>query len=263
MKIAFWSNVHGQVATTSNMLAVAIYSCIKNNRKIALLESHYKFNNLEAPLLGTIEQREFYMDTGIDALLRDSKSGMLTESVILDDAISLLDKQCSLYLGTTKTDRKVYETDMIENISQILTQIDECHEFTFIDVASGYNPLSTYILQQADLIVVNLCQNEYVLTDIFREWVYKNKSIYLIGRYDENSSLNKKNVCHRFKILKNEIGTIEYNVEFMDSVNRGEVIDFILKNVDISWYNNNFSFIQSLDAVVTMIEQKGGVYNYI
>lgn len=257
MKIAFWGNLHGQVATTSNMLAIAIYSCIKKNREIALLQSHYSLNNLEFPLLGPIEKDGVYEDTGIDALLRDSKSGLL--DMIKDDAISLLDKRCSLYMGTTKTSQEVYEKDMLENIGQILTQVDKAHDITFIDVASGHGILSNLILQQADIIAVNLCQNEYVLKEFFKTWEYRNKSIYVIGRYDMNSMLNKKNLCRMYKLSKKDTATIEYNVEFMDAFNHGELIDFIMKNVNADWYNSNFSFIQSLDEAVGMIERKGGI----
>ena len=68
MKVAFWSNVHGQTGVTSNVIALALMAAIEK-KKVALLQSHFVLNNMSKPLVGTDVNPEEFRDTGIDALI--------------------------------------------------------------------------------------------------------------------------------------------------------------------------------------------------
>ena len=206
MKIAFWSNVHGQSGTTSNLLAVTVMSTLLYQYKNLITQTHFNLNNLEAPLVSAIskENKEFFMDLGIDALARCIKSAPLDAEVIENCSISFLEKHLNLLPGTTKDNREIYENDMSKTISGILQGASKYHDFVFIDTNSGKNDLTMKIIKDSDMVVVCLNQNISILEDYSRNYKIQDKKVfYLIGNYDYNSRYNLHNLRKSFSWLKN------------------------------------------------------------
>lgn len=255
MKIAFWSNIHGQTGATSNMLASAIVNVVLHKRKTAVLQSHFSLNNLELPLLGRDMRTDDFSDIGTDALIRDIKSRPLTQEIIHNNSISLMDRHLALFPGTEKKSREVYEKDIQDIFQAIINEVAGCYDDVFIDVASGYNEFSNSLIADADLTIVNLSQNIYVLQRYFNTPHLNKNILYLIGNYDRNSRYNLKNLERMFPPLKKKTGVIPYNIEFVDAQNEGMVIPFFLKNIDCARESSNYEFIQSARRMAGLIER--------
>lgn len=254
MKIAFWSNVHGQAATTSNILAVSLLTAIQKN-EVALLQSHFTLNNLSLPLIGMDILPDSFRDTGIDALMRDYKSKPLSEDIVKTDAIAVpgLSRNYNLYVGTGKANETDYEKEMLAAHRSIIKSVDEYHDYTFIDVRSGYRSVSQSIIESADAVVVCLDQNTLIIDRYFKKPVHSDNIYYLIGNYDESSKYNIRNLSKKYPALKNRTGMIYHNSEFMDSLNDGKVAQFMLKNNDCTKASVNYEFIQSVKNCIRLL----------
>lgn len=254
MKIAFWSNVHGQTGTTSNILAVSLLTAILKN-DVALLQSHFKLNNLSAPLIGMDILPDSFRDTGIDALMRDFKSKPLNEDIVKTDAIAVpgLNQRFDLYIGTGKNNELDYERDMLAAHRPIIKSIDEFHDFTFVDVRSGYRSVSQSIIEDSDVVVVCLDQNTLVIDRYFKKPIKSNNIYYIIGNYDESSKYSIRNLIKKYPEFKNRIGMICHNSEFMDALNDGRAAQFMLKNSDCSKDSSNYEFIQSVKSCMRLL----------
>ncbi|BCN32416.1 hypothetical protein [Anaeromicropila herbilytica] len=255
MRIAFWSNVHGQTGTTSNMVAISIMSTLLYRKRSAMLQSHFDLNNLEIPLLGKkITGIENY-DVGIDALTRDIKSAPLNEEGVVNASISLLNRQLNLIPSTSKRNRELYEKDMEFIFNRIVDEVQECHTNVFIDVCSGNSPLSMSILENADLIIVNLSQNKGIINEYFETYNFNNKKVmYLIGNYNRNSRYNMNNLIRMYpNFNKKNLVYIPYNVEYQDSQCEGGTIQFFLRNIDCNKRDKNFYFIDSVRKATHLI----------
>lgn len=263
MKIAFWSNVHGQTGATSNLLAVSAMDAIVKKRKVAVLQSHFSLNNLKFPLLGgnLEEMEEAFQETGLDALIRDYKSAPLTREVVQADSISLLNKQYNLYLGTGKTSRELYEDEMVKVFNRILDELAKYHEDVFVDVASGHNPLSDAILSNVDATVVNLSQNRYVLYKYFKD--HSRRRIpgslhYLVGNYNEDSKYRIKNLEKMYPEMKRNCSVMPFDVDYHDAQNDGTVIPFLLRNETCEKGTPHYALIQAIKKTIDSIHRKGG-----
>lgn len=247
MKIAFWSNVHGQTGTTSNILAVSLLTAIRKN-EVALLQSHFTLNNLSSPLLGMDILPDSFRDTGIDALMRHFKSRPLSEDIVKTDAIAVpgLNQQFNLFIGTGKNNELDYEKEMLAAHKPIIKSIDEFHDYTFVDVRSGYRSVSQSILENSDIVVVCLDQNTLVIDRYFKKPIKSANVYYIIGNYDEASKYNIRNLTKKYPELKNRTAMICHNSEFMDSLNDGKAVQFMLKNSDCTKESSNYEFIQSV-----------------
>lgn len=263
MKIVFWSNVHGQSGTTSNLMAIAVMSTLLYQYKNLVTQTHFNMNNLEVPLVSTSSKadKEFFMDLGIDALARCIKSAPLDADVFESCSISLLDKQLNLLPGTTKDNREIFENDISKTIFGILQAASKYHDFVFIDTNSGKNELTMKIIKDSDIVIVCLNQNKSMLEDYSRNYEIQDKKVfYLIGNYDYHSRYNLHNLRKCFSWLKNDNSAIiPYNTEYMDAQSDGQVISYLLKNMDCDKDDNNSYFINQVKLAVNKLIKFAGI----
>ena len=255
--------MHGQTGTTSNLLSIAVMSTLKYQLKNMVAQTHFNLNNLEAPLVSTSGAiaKEYLMDVGIDALARSIKSFPLDNDIIENCSISLLNKHMNLLPGTTKNNRDIYEYDISKTITSILHAAANYHDIVFIDTNSGRNELTMKILQNVDLIVVNLSQNKSILDDYTMNYEFRDKKVfYLIGNYDCNSRYSLKNMQKPFHWMKNiNTAVIPYNTEYMDAQSDGQVIQFMMKNMNCDKDDSNAYFIREVIIAVNKIMKYAGI----
>lgn len=251
--------MHGQPRTTSNMVAIAVAVAMSHNRKCLLTQTHFNLNNLESVLIGKRENsREVFMDIGLDGLASVVKLRALDKATIENYSIPLMHKKLTLLPGTVGGNRKVFADDMGKTISMLLSEANKHYDMVFVDVNSGSDEVSKKILEQADVILVNLCQNRSVLDNYMPSWHPEGKNImYLIGSYDKDSSYNIHNLKLMYKYLsKDNTCVIPYNTGFMDAQSDGGVIKYMKKNIAAKKEGSNTYFIGCVkEAAVKLVKQ--------
>lgn len=262
MRIAFWSNVHGQTATTSNIIAIALMTALEYRLKVLITHNHFDRSTVETSLIEKKYLKTELMelsDNGIDALARFIKSNKLDKDNIVNYTTTLLNKKLDLLTGTTHTNKEFYISDINNVIDLILNLAKEFYDIVLIDVSSGKNELSSKILKNSDVIVVNLCQNAAVLDEFFEKYrEHIEKCIFLVGRYDKDSRFSKKNIMRKYNIKKN-IALIPYCIEFSDACSCGTAIDFFLKNISAKKDDLNYYFIEEVRNAVKIILAYAGI----
>lgn len=269
MKIAFWSTVHGQPGTTSNMVAIAAMVSVSKNMRCLLCHTHFKLNGLETQLIGNTESgRDAFLDAGLDGLIRSIKLAPLGKEMIDTYTMPLMEGKLTLLQGTTYENRAVFNEDMAATFSKIVTELEKYYDLVFIDTNSGNDKISRMVLDFADIIVVNLCQSRNVLDSYFSRGFLKNRRImYLIGNYDKDSRYNIYNMKLLYKpLLKGIIETIPYNTDFMDAQSDGCVLKFMMRYMNIKRNHANALFVkrvsQAADKLMKMAAHaKGGIKN--
>lgn len=267
MKIAFWSPVHGQSGTTSNILATAMIAGMIEKTKIILTQTHFNFNNLEAPLVGSNSNNasscEFFRDVGIDALIRNFKSSELNPEIINNCCISLSNTNVVLLPGTVKSNRESFEYEMDRVFLNLLRTVEKFTDLVFVDLNSGSNPLSLKIIADCDLTVVNLSQNMAFMDIYFSgdNSFLTNKVFYLLGNYDSRSRYNISNIRRRYrKYMKaSNSGYIPYSTNFLDAQSDGRVISFFKENLFCGSEDENYDFILQTEKVCDKILKMTGI----
>lgn len=259
MNICFWSNVHGQTGATCSMIAVSLYNSIVNKSKNAVMQTHYSMNNLSKSILGN-KFENTVLGVGIDALMRDVKTGPITQTTANDDSVSVLNGLYSVFPETVRDNKVPYEKDLLAFYKPVINGLDPFYDNLYIDVASGYSEASMKILDNADIVVICLCQNRNVIDHYLKEPIKHKNVIYLFGNYDYQSKYNIKNLRRTYPVLKkNTCVSIAYSTNFMDSLNDGSVVEFFYRKCDVSTLSENYHFIQSVKGVVTAINMKGEI----
>lgn len=255
MKIVFSSNVHGQTGTTTNMLATAVMSDILYQRKSILLQTQFYLNQLEVPLLPFSKRKEASSyELGMDALLKGIQSGKSTEELLKACCINISENRMDFLPGTNAKNREVYEQEMTNEFHEVLKLADEFYEYVFIDIGPIQNVLAEQVWQEADLLIVNLCQNIRVLDHFFSEYQPPKDAIYFIGYYDCHSTINKKALTRLYKPLREEnTFVVPYNTELRDSVSEAKLIQFFLQNMYCEPEDENYYFVEEVKKIAGYI----------
>lgn len=237
MKICFWSPVRGRAGVTTNMACIAAMTAIGKKGKIIMLENHYSIYGigdilLEAETVDSFrEHGEYHSCYGVEYLLKRMYSGEPGEKLIRHAAIPLLFSSMFYIPQGRIINKEVFNYEFRMAYDKLFQALESLSDYIFIDTETNQNLSSTIILSQADLIVVNLLQDEERLSAFFQEHQsIQEKAVYLIGGYEEGVPCNVSHICREYNISRERIGIIPYNMEMEEAMRDGHLLQFLNRN---------------------------------
>jgi hypothetical protein len=270
MKVVYWSPIHGQAGTTSNIITTSLIAGIEYRKKILLTQTQFNYNNLEAPFVGSNSSnrasKNYFMDVGLDTLIRCFKAAKIDKETLENCCISPSNTNLLLLSGTTKINRETFDHEMESVMIYLLRNLEEVYGNIFVDISSGDNQLSQILIADADITVVNLCQNIGVTELYFKNFkdviAFKpGKVFFLIGNYDCKSKYNISNLRRKYHqdITPSNSGVIPYNTGFHDAQCDGKAVEFIRNNLHCTKEDDNHYFIQKAKSAAEKILKMAGV----
>lgn len=251
MKLLFCSNYSGQVGTTSNLSAIATYTALNRNLRLFLMQARFEKNYLDHVFLGEIQKKLEVQENGIDMLVRMIKSEPITKEAIDSCSVNLYQNRLHLLPGTTQNNLAMYETAIWPMFIYCMNAIEINYDVTYVDLGMVTDWKSNPLLDQADVIVFNVCQNHCVLADCFgMNTKYQDKIFYLIGSYDPVSKYNINYIHMKYKVPKRRIGMIPYNAMFRDAFSDGTIVKLMTQIYSSTKDEMNYYFIKELGMTV-------------
>jgi cellulose biosynthesis protein BcsQ len=247
---------------STNVIVTSIISDFIFKQKCLLTQTHFNYNNLEAPLVGTnsksVDSKGYFLDVGLDTLVRNFKTEKLDKKTIENCCIAVENCNVSLLPGTTKINRDSFDYEIGMIAPKMFQEVEKYMDLVFIDASPSENELSMKLMENADLIVVNLSQNIGIMDLYFKQYFprIKGKIFYLFGSYDANSKYNINNIRRRYKeITALNSGVIPYCTKLRDAQLDGKVVNFIRKNLNCNKNDENYYFIsKSIRATEKMLK---------
>ena len=260
MKIVFWGGNAAHVGTTSNMLLVALAAAQTYQYKTLMVQCRFDLNTIEGALVDRKqrcqikEEYSYLRNRGIDYLIHKSKFCELTEEVVQQVLVPVWCDRAFYIPSSEKLHKELFEKNLFYHIKNISTVTERFADFTCFDAGSSYGELTEEILKYADRIIVTLPQNPAVLDSFFsRRQKFQEKMLYLIGNYDYHSTYNAGNIQRIYRIPKDRLGVIPYNVRFQNAFYQGSLIRFLGKNLNCKRFHENYYFVKELLASVKKI----------
>ncbi len=267
MKIAFWGNGNYSSGVTSNLACISIASTIEYSYKAIIIENHQQKNKLENVLMYNLRYRlqelqnesrysgmnhllnYYYMDTKA----RENKE--CSTNIIKEASLEVLYNKL-YYLPTDYvSNHYTYEYNLYVTIKELLKELDEFADITFIDTCS-HKLSSKIILDEADLIVVNLIQNQSMIKDFFENYSsIIRKCVFLISNYHSGSIMNIYQISKVHLINPTHIVSIPYNVEYQQALYQGTVVEFLSRYYNCEKENPNYKFVKQVKLAVRMINK--------
>jgi hypothetical protein len=266
LNVVFWSPVPGQTGNTTNLIATAAMLGLEYSSKMLLL-GHLQ--SRRAPIEQALMKRRtdsgdelvFNADSGIDALARLAQNHKLTSDIVRDYTVPLLKDRLDLLPGSNKAD-KTFIPGMKEVLEPLLDTAKRHYDLTLIDGGSGIGSGWTQaLLQNADLVIVSLNQNRFVLERFFRhqEDLLKGKSFLLVlGQYDRHSQRTSKNIARHHKVNV-PIYPVPHQAGFMDASQESRAVDFMFRNRSVPRDHEHYFFMERVRVLAQAIIERAGL----
>lgn len=245
MKIAYWSMFHGQTRTTTNLLLVHSWNGLDKDKKQVILSNQFSYNLLDN-YLGIAKDRTI----GLDKLIIATRNKSLISDHISDYCISLLqDSRLDLIPGTMHS-RESAHSNVDEIFVGLVELANKVYDDVIIDVNAGYSDFNKMILEEADRVVVNICQNKFLIEEtleMVEKLKIKDKSIFVLGDYHESSKYSSKNIERQYKIKI--AGAIPGNKNVQNAINNSSIIDFVNINEEAQEHDDNYEVINQIKSI--------------
>lgn len=262
MKIAFWSNSPGKSGVTGNLSCLSIVSAMYQPSEMVLFENHVNMNNLGSTFLNQNsynrlqEKHSYFVENGLGRILSYCDMGNLVNAGMVYRSCLSVFNQRVFYLPTGGTNQDLMEYRLKRHAGEVMALLEQVYPIVCIDISSSSLDSSRKILKEADLVVVNLCQNNQQLSHFFRNFSeIQKKAFYVIGNYDSKSEITKSEIVKRFGLPGYMVGTIPYNRRFADALTKGKVIPFLLRYYDCGKENANYEFMSAVKETACLLDQ--------
>ncbi|HKL80683.1 MAG TPA: hypothetical protein VJ888_09655 [Mobilitalea sp.] len=260
MKIAFWSNTYEQSKVSVNLTAISIALVFRYPYSMTVMENQLNKDNLGWAYLGTNRAsvlREvgtnYYDGGGMEGLLRRIYRGENSPGILNTYLSEVIHNHLYYIPQSGFITTELFDYELNHNAVPLLELLEDAADICCIDTAP-LNLNTKNILEAADLIVVNLCQNQNFLEDFFQSYSSLiPKAIFIIGNYSNQTILSLKGISRQYSIPPEIITAIPWNESFETACSRGRAVEFITGNYMCTRDNPNYYFIQAIKKAASTI----------
>ena len=264
MNIAFWSMTSGRSGTSSNMLAIGVMSALAYSTKGILLQFD-QYSKAIDEVFGEkrqtnllMEEYSYYSKKGIDRLVDKAQFEQISNEDLRDNIIPVKDTVLNYIPTSKRVNLGGGSREMITFTRKMFDALEgNIEEINFIDCTNGDFPISKTILKNSDVVVINICQGMNI-DDLSLDKDILKKSVFLVGKYDDESKENVNQIRRKYGIGRGDIATIPYNIHFHDAIHEGKLVSYITKNMNSKVSDDNLMFINNVFLATDMILRKVG-----
>lgn len=264
MNIAFWSNANELCQVSANMASISIASVIRYPYSVTLIENRLSNNNLGKAFLGRRSINfiyeagtNYYDGGGMEGLIRKIYRGNDSMGILKPYLLEIITNHLYYIPQSGVIHSEIFDYELNHCIHKLLKMVNEYSDFCFIDTASHQNLSTKAILQEADLIVVNLCQKQNLLEDFFLNYSeLTERAIFLISGYEPKNRITARALASKYDIPYENLVPIPNNESFQNSLLSGNVKEFIRENYSCTKESPNYTFIQAIKRATYVIVKR-------
>lgn len=267
MRIAFWSEQE-EAGTTLNLAAVACAAVMHYPVSAVVLSGSYEDNNLERKLYpkemnswqqrAVAEENHYFVPNGLDLLLQKVGSQELTEQIIRQNMREVMSERLyCLPCGKKKYEEWWDKGELFHRMEQIERCLENQFDVVFVDCGCRKDDFSRKMLEQADVCVMNMCQEKELIGHYYRSRIkLRGKVFFLVGNYFKESAYNRENLEKIYRIDEKRIGAVPYNVHLQAAGLTGKAQGYVKSQLQ---KGRGLEFEQELTRSTRLIMQLAGI----
>lgn len=239
--ISFWNNEKAETGKTLSMIAVATYMAIMHNYKILVVDTEFNSDTIKNcyweesrdNMINELTSQRTDISTGVEGLAKAVMSNKSSPEIITNYTKIVFRDRLEVLLGMETNDIEDYNR-ISHTYKDILQFAKRTYDLVFVDVPNGFNDVSDDILPISDLIVMNTSQKMKLVKSLAEargqnpNLLPKEKTLINLGRYDQYSKYNTKNLARMLGERK-ELTAVPYCTQFFEATNEGETADYFIK----------------------------------
>ena len=240
--ISFWGMPGKETGRTLSVVALATSMAIDHNYKVLIVSTEYSGKDLNrcfweeeiksknSGMFGP--NRNDALEESVDGLVRVIRSNKSTPEIITNYTKTIFKDRLEV-LKSFKGNLNDYK-EISKSYMEIINLARNYYDLVFIDLSNSLKEnIREEIIENSNLVITVLNQglssiNEYLKLKEKKPMLKTKKNLVLIGKYDENSKYNIKNIT-RYMGEKNKVGVIPYNTLYFEASEESKVVDLFLK----------------------------------
>lgn len=269
--IAFYTNCKDQTGNTTAAISLATYMGIVQNKSTLLISTSLNSDEVKkafwppqskkrSGLFGPNTNTLSVNDNGIEGLDRIIRSNKITPDIIKDYTRVALKGRLEILQGYSGSEEQYREIQ--KQYLQIITLAKQVYDTVIIDIDRELdNKTSFEMLNSADVVVAMTTQKldniSYLVRTIAEGVIMrKNNTIITLGKYDEKSKYNAKNISRSILKTNEIINTIPYNTVLFEDIQEGKIIDLFIKFLELKSKDENTFFADEIRRLKESIDKK-------
>lgn len=267
--ISFYTNCREETGNTISAVVFATYMGITKNKKMLLLPTGLNDNTIKEALwpeqikkktglfganTGAISQ------SGIEDLDRMIRSNRISPDIISNYTRVALKERLEA-INCFNGEQKQYN-EIKEHFKEIILLANKVYELVIVDVDKSLGLETVAEILNISDVVVNVTSQKlkniekmvnYIEKD---ELLKKYNTIMAIGKYNDDSKYNMKNISRNILRQRKMINTIPYNTLVFEALQEGRIIDVLVSFLDMKIKDKNEFFLQEVKRLSEDIENK-------
>ena len=268
--VAFYTNGKDQTGNTVSAISLATYMGIVQNKRTLFISTNINNNEVKKALWPVQSKKRSGLfgpntntsvnDNGIEGLDRIIRSNKITPEIITDYTRVALKGRLEVLLGYNGSEEQYKE--IRKQYMQIITIAKQVYDAVIIDVDRELETQTKLeILNAVDIVVAMTTQNQENITNLLRtiaEGVSMRKSntIITLGKYDEKSKYNAKNISRNILKTKEIVNTVPYNTVLFEDIQEGKLIDMFIRILSMRGKDENTFFVDEIKRLKENIDKK-------
>lgn len=270
--VTFWNNGKAETGQSMILASTATVLALNYNYKILMINTKHNDKSLEYAfdtknnINAIFTKGKTDLETGLSGVAKAIMSNKTSPEIIKNYTKIIFN---NLELLTDKNVSKEDFDRYIVHIKDIIKLANRFYDMVFVDLDDSIEDTTTkQILEFSNVDIVTLPQNINRLDDFMEEKANNNilkddRILVAIGKYDEKSKYNEKNVSKYIK--QKRVFKVPYNTVFSMDAPEGKVADYFIKFRRINGTHINAPFVNSINdltkEMVKMVkEQQRKIY---
>lgn len=269
--IAFYTNGRDQAGNTTSAISLATYNGIIQNKRTLFISTAFNNSEIRKALWPVQTKKKLGLfgpntntlstnDNGIEGLDRIIRSNRITPDIVTDYTRVALKGRLEVLQGYNGVEEQYKEIQ--KQYTQIITLANQVYDTVIIDIDRNLETKTKLeILNEADIVVAMTTQKLDNISEILRTMAegvtLKNtNTIITLGKYDEKSKYNAKNISRNVLRTKKIINTVPYNTVLFEEMQEGKLIDMFIRFLELNSKDENTFFINEIKRLKESIDEK-------
>ena len=269
--VAFYTNGKDQAGNTTSAISLATYMGIVQNKKILFISTALNNSEIRKALWPTQTRKKSGLfgantttlstnDNGIEGLDRIIRSNRISPDIITDYTRVALKRRLEVLQGYSGSEEQYKEIQ--RQYVQIIALAKQVYDTVIIDIDRKLEAKTKLeILNGADIVVAMTTQKLDNINDVLKTMtdgvaLKKTNTIITLGKYDEKSKYNAKNISRSILRTKDIINTVPYNTILFEEMQEGRLIDLFIKFLGLNGKDENTFFVDEIKRLKENIDKK-------
>ena len=269
--VAFYTCGKDQTGNTASAISLATYMGIVQNKRVLFISTALNNSEIKKALwpTQTVKKGLFGMNTnygagvndnGIEGLDRIIRSNRISPDIITDYTRVALKGRLEILQGYNGSEEQYKEIQ--KQYMQIISLAKQIYDTVIVDIDKELEAKTKLeILNGVDIVVAMATQKIDSISNVIRTMAEgvafkKSNSILTIGKYDDKSKYNAKNISRNILRTKDIINTVPYNTILFEEMQEGRLIDMFLRFLNLSEKDENTFFVDEIKRLKEDIDKK-------